>query len=802
MTNVIGTPRGNLLGTDDQSIQNPVSEALQLPQHLPLFQILARRGSEDARIHGTNGIVNYFGSETFQLGSPYYTHATHFLVNAAGIGNQCMVKRLKPENAKTAFARLSAEFIPCLKPLYERNPDGSIRLELVVLADGISTEYRPVTVKDAVTNEDVCVNGYNIVLHLGGQIYPYNGTDPINKRLFGNADSITEYRNGSYNPPGLPDVKLGMVKATDGTEVFASSTLVPLFDVEHTSFGSAGDLAGLRITAPSTKGNDRVDGALAADIRSFLYRVSVVERPTPTESPIVKKTIGGDLGVLLSLQENVRNPRTRQSMSFQRGFPAAYNQALQNSYPIEGLFKNTKVYHAQINVMLDKLVAGETLTIGTGPTAKTVIMPGEKAYDTEAALYGRTANLAFGNQNSAGDYINKHLINVLTGADINAVPFWTINTADSVTFGGVAFNNGNIVYASGGDDGLFFDANGQPDELKNLQVLDKLTKREFENFGDLVVRYRDRAQYPFRVVYDSGFSIETKLAMMEVMGRRPDVYIVEATFSQADYDAPVLVTPANPATNTPPVFAEGAFRYRPEPTIDETLSILSQLNARAQLYPESSAFGTPVMRVMFMTQSGIMPSGTYDLRLPMTYDLMVRLGRYMGAGNGRWVSAFSPDRPDQNVVTELVEIDNVIVDDTVRDLLWANNAIYVQFTDVNKPFYPAMQSGYGNQTSVLNSVLVVAAACDLNAIHDKAWRLNTGGLYTQAQLIERTNRNIVALAEGRYDNKVIVEPETFFTGIDSQLGYQYTSRIHMYAPNMITVGNLSLVAHRIEDLAA
>jgi hypothetical protein len=83
-----------------------------------------------------------------------------------------------------------------------------------------------------------------------------------------------------------------------------------------------------------------------------------------------------------------------------------------------------------------------------------------------------------------------------------------------------------------------------------------------------------------------------------------------------------------------------------------------------------------------------------------------------------------------------------------------------------------------------------------------AWRWCCGieGL-TDAQFIKRSNDFILKAANGVFDNRFVVIPETIITPGDELLGYRWTCRIHIYANNMKLVGSFTVVAHRQSDLS-
>lgn len=102
------TPRFIHEGIRDESIVPLLSQAEQIPQHLPLFYILAQKGPLYPLLVVPGDFTRLYGSKSLDVRSPYYTHATEFLRTVLAEGNACFVQRVAP-NATTASLTLVAE---------------------------------------------------------------------------------------------------------------------------------------------------------------------------------------------------------------------------------------------------------------------------------------------------------------------------------------------------------------------------------------------------------------------------------------------------------------------------------------------------------------------------------------------------------------------------------------------------------------------------------------------------------------------------------------------------------------------
>jgi hypothetical protein len=110
---------------------------------------------------------------------------------------------------------------------------------------------------------------------------------------------------------------------------------------------------------------------------------------------------------------------------------------------------------------------------------------------------------------------------------------------------------------------------------------------------------------------------------------------------------------------------------------------------------------------------------------------------------------------------------------------------------------------YDDDTSVLNSYFTAAICCELEKIGERSWREFSGeSKLTTAQLIQGVNNFISNAVLGRFDNRVVVVPNTFLTAFDEQSGYSWTTQIAVYANNMRTVATIEIDTYRMSALAA
>ncbi len=355
---------------------------------------------------------------------------------------------------------------------------------------------------------------------------------------------------------------------------------------------------------------------------------------------------------------------------------------------------------------------------------------------------------------------DKHLVNIFGAHDHNGIPYESIRVMGPAD-DGILLGESSTHYLQGGYDGVM-----------SFDNYDKAVQHQLLNYGDLEAKLMDSAFYPQSVIYDTGFTLATKKAMFVPMGRRKDLYVV--------------VTPQDAS--------------QPQNTPSEETSIAVALRTAARMYPESVVYGTSTCRAIVMGHSGELLQSTYTGLLPITVEFAQKCAAYMGAGTGFWKNSKKFDSPPNNQVKLFKNVNAEWLSSNARSKQWDAGLVWVQNYDRRSLFFPAVQTVYDDDSSVLNSAANMMIVVELEKIAERVWRDLTGISYlTPGQFIERSDNLIDAEARGKFDGRAIIVPETHYTQVDDQRGYSWSCNIHMYAPNMKTVGSFTIVAHRIKD---
>lgn len=707
-------PRSILRGIRDASGRPPVYEPEQIPSHLPHVYLFTERGPTMPQLTSGDDMLRMYGKSTFDYRSKFANHQTVLANTVNAEGNKMMVQRVVPPDAgPPASLRLWCDIMPEMVAEYERAVDGTFIL------DGAGRKVP--------TGEKI--EGYVLRWKLS-QVD--NAESGDGSETAGSGTRITEDDNLRLTEDGRFRVLESFVagaSVTVGEMVNGKgeqSMMYPIMDFEVDSFGSYGNRLGVRLSAPTTSSDIPVDDETLVEQMAYLYRIQFVERPQSNATPKILETLWGEQFVDFSFKEGVIDPRVEKELFIDDIVLPSYSQEAGAGFSeIRPPFGEIFVYHDYLEQILD------------------LIHTSEKAH----GLVPTTADA-------------KHMMNFFTGVNHNNVPYHSVVVRGPVD-NGLMLAPGATHYAMGGKDGS-----------TDLNTFDTVVRNELNNYGEMEAPLLDRAFYPQSVIYDTGFSLETKKAMFTPMGRRKDMWVIMSTQD---------VT-------------------QPQNTPSEESSIAIALRTAARMYPESVIYGTPTCRALVMGHSGYLLNSTYKGLLPLTIEFAKKCADYMGAGNGVWDSNARYDAPGNNHVQMFKKVNAPFKGANVRSKDWDAGLVWVENYDRRSLFWPGIQTVYDDDTSVLNAAANMFIAVELEKVADRTWRDLTGISYlTPEQFIERSDKLIEKRTKGRFDDRVIIVPETFYSQNDEQRGYSWSCNIHMYAPNMKTVGTFTIVAHRIGD---
>jgi hypothetical protein len=325
---------------------------------------------------------------------------------------------------------------------------------------------------------------------------------------------------------------------------------------------------------------------------------------------------------------------------------------------------------------------------------------------------------------------NPYLINILSGIDQNTNPYEHM----VVSSGSVSILNSNAVdYLQGGTDGSLSNATL---EAQTTQLMS----------GELNPLIGDSFRFPFTHIYDSGYTLLTKQALLNIFAIRDDVGVELSTQD--------VSLPANTAA------------------MDQSTG--SALRTLALLTPESVDFGTQTCRVSIYQQCGTLSDTQVYIKIvPATLDRMIKRCMYNGTDH---VTGEPKGRPNSEVsIFNIASLNWTPTGQQQQQKSWSTGLNYIQYCDIATLFYADLLSVYPIDSSLLSSsVLCDYAAIYLKKIIRKQWTIIVGRDDPPTSLFAKIATAIDADAAYVFNGNIATSTVVSQTAVDTALGYQLT----------------------------
>lgn len=539
---------------------------------------------------------------------------------------------------------------------------------------------------------------------------------------------------GVDQPFGEVATKAGGLVATDQTQ----SQCLPILEFEHNFFGSKGNDSGIRLVVPTLMSNQPMNSAMYNSTKSHIYRMSVVSRLDAASTVNVEETLSGTQTIDFSLKPGAVDSVSDSELYLEDIFVRAY-QDLDTPGTVAqyGHFGRVKIYSENLKQVLEMIGSVEA-PLGTLPVDE---------IDADS------------------EYL--YAVNPFSGMSADGVPYYSFELG-GVAEGGIRLSENTAQWAAGGSNGTM-----------DFGTFDALVRNELLNYGSTGTDILDLARYPVSDYYDSGFTLDTKLAFLTPLAHRKDVFINVCT---QDVSQPI---------NTPAM----------------DTSIAQSLRNAARLFPESEIYGTGACRVSVHPHAGIRLGSKYrgvngHKHLPFIHGFAKKAANYMGAGNRIWNRAGAFDESPNNQIEGYRDHNVKFLSYSARRADWDAGMISAQSYDMRSLYYPGIQTVYDDDTSVLNSYFNARIITDLEKVAQRAYRRLAGisGRLTKAQFAARSDEMILADVEGCYDGRAQISSRTYYTKADQDRGYSWRTVITMRGQNMSTVGVYTIEAARSEDI--
>lgn len=312
-------------GTDDKSTRALVAEPEVLPTHLPKVYLYTKKGPTTPQLVVGASRTKMYGEASFDLRSPYATHATVLSNTVNSQGNAQMIQRVKPADAgPNASIRLWLDVLTTQIDTYERGADGQFTLD----ADGLKIP-----------------TGTKIAGHKAKWVTEMVGLDVNGDDTFG----VAAQKPGDQVDPITS----------------AQSVRYPIMDLRAPYFGADGNNYGVRIWAPTTKSSSPVDQRVIANEKVYPFRMACVYREDLLSTPKVVETLSAEQWKDVCWKPEVIDRNTDSKISIQEVFIQAYQDFDSTvNPPTYGPFGELHVYQENIESILAAVYATEVPYFG------------------------------------------------------------------------------------------------------------------------------------------------------------------------------------------------------------------------------------------------------------------------------------------------------------------------------------------------------------------------------------------------------------------------------------------------------
>jgi len=703
------------LGTDDQSTVALLPSRDPLPQHLPKFFIRSPKGTTTPVVVSTPKLKALLGDETFNQNGVYYNHQTRFLEAVASTGNSVMVQRVVSQDAGArSNIVIYIDVLPTQVPNYVRNSLG----ELVI---------------------DPATNNYKV--------------DPVTPTIAGHElKFITEYATVDTGLSTYASKAGTMTDATTGTV----STMYPFMALAARYQGSAYNDIGIAIE--SLLGAD-VSSAIIDSLKAMPYKLALYTRVNAGATPTVMRSLFGEPSVETVLTANSINPATNSRFDIDAVFGSQWYNETDSLKTLryndfEGMYiyrANLELIHNLIMTLEQPYISDTSATWDDGLTATTRSWTDFTTADPVAILN------------------EGYLLNLFTCKTSKNIPYFTvgINTSVATLVGNqkeVNITANTPIFLQGGSDGTLDNA--------SYETVVSAIMDEYLNPDSQV---QDNAINVETVIYDSGFTLNTKFKLANFIGLRKDTNVILSTHDAAlgEVDLP----------------------------LSDARAVAVAIKSALALMPESQYFGTGVMRAVIVGGTGLLRSGATLNRIPLTYEIAFKSAKFMGAGNYKWKTVEAFDHGANAVLSELVDITPAFIPAGIKPTLWNDGMVWAQPKDRVNYFFPAVQTAYSNDTSILNAWPNAFACSVLDRIGSDAWREFTGTTFlTDSEFIDAVEAYVNTRIAGIFGGLLTVIPQVVIDSGDAARGYSFHLNNKLYGNNMRTVMVYNTTAYRASAL--
>jgi len=728
---ISGAPMVFFRYTQDLSNAVVPFERTPLPQHLPIFYLQTKSGKTGRTVVGPSEASSLYGIDSFDLNGLYANHQTFGINTAFANANVCMIHRISNGTHSNMVFCLDVARVDDI-PIYIRDVD--------------TGEY----VLDG--NGDPQVDGANVTTGFNVKWVLKSYADFAEHMLAdGNGDPQAFHTFGQ-----LPEIAGSMINS-DGSP----SRLYPIMQFAYNFQGKVGNNFGLKFWAQTSQ-SDNVNEDDVAESRIFPYRFSVVTRESELSSPYAIESLYSEGDTGFSFSTTAVEDYSGVSLHLEDIMASRYSNTIDETRPLRyGQFDDfTHVYQDNVERLLEEFTLNELAYLEANPTISS-------SFPFDTTSYDETST-------------DRHIFNLISGLDYKGVNYHTFEVDKFTTIvDSVQVNKFTNHFAKNGADNLM--------SVEDYESAVRVANLEYSDCDSEVM---DMAVNPESILYDTGFTHDTKRELIKFISVRPDTYYVAGTHID-EVEIKGYVQPAGTTSiSTPPAL-----------TLAEEIGLATSLTTRFNNYPESEYFGTSVVRGLIYGGSAYWRNSPWKRRVSFVMDLIDKASAMMGASNGIWDITKKFSRAPGNIVSNMYGPNIPWVSPSNRITNWDIGLNLPLMFDPGVLFTPGLQGVYSDDTSVLNSFKMGMVICTANKIAHRAWRQFAGADdLTDGELVFEVNKYVREQADGIFAGEATLNPDAYLTTNDVARGYSLTLALDVATGNMRTVFTVFVRARRLADV--
>lgn len=536
------------------------------------------------------------------------------------------------------------------------------------------------------------------------------------------------------------------------------STMYPIFEARAKEKGSYYNNIGFGIG--SLFGDD-VDEEVKDSTASLPFKLTLFTKENDLSSPVQFQTLYGEPNMTISLREKTLNPVTNSRMDLEYVFDNSWFNTSDSNLPyvypnFEGLYFYRKNYELLVRSFVEterNFVSIEEKVWADGKKGSTLSW-----YDFTTLDFDKMLDQAY-------------MINPFACSSSKKVKYFTIQYDSGISTNKVYQREINMsnevpIFLEGGSDGSMTDLDFEDAVIQSMKL-----------YGDPNSEYQDLAVNVENTLWDSGFSVKCKEELVNFFSVRKDTVLVLSTHE--------------------------AKLGKKDHSLSTSRAIGVALRSRMRLCPESVYYGTPVARGLIIVGTYKLRDGGSDDRVPLTYDLLLKTCRMMGSGDGKWKRdrifdrVYGTDDNPGSLITSGTDIRPYYIANNVKPTLWTTGLVWAQPFDLNSFHFPAIQTIYDDDTSVLNSFFTLMAASTLTKVNAEAWRRFTGTTsYSDGEFTNLVEEWLRARTADIFADIFKVGHDVFLTETDKLRGYSWQQQSTLYSENLRTKAVFTLIAQR------